>query len=307
MEVLVNSAEKLKRVLLLVAGAALCAAASEAAVRIQGKIAASDGTPLPGDVTVVSGVGGLKTMNYRTDSQGTFAFDVDAADVWLMVAKADGYVSEEREVLLSGEQRRINLDFTLGPAGIVSGHVVDEAGNSVPAAALRVRYPGTQRKFEFVHESLATADSLGNFRLTSVAQNRRFVIEASTPDRPFTTSVPMSFAGAPLQNVVLSLSRKGQVVRGRVTDAAGSPLAGVPVRIRAFADIADFSPEDRQSPDFSRIGNRQTFSAPDGSYNFQGVPAGRVVLVAGRPGPSATKREDTVRADQELTINLAVH
>jgi hypothetical protein len=300
----VKSARKTMKRLALIIAAGLWVVIGEAAVRVQGKIAAPDGTPLAGDVTLVSGVGDLKTNNYRADSQGRFAFDVDAPGVCLMVAKADGYISEEREVRLSSTEQQFSLDFTLGSAGVVTGRVVDEAGNGVPAATLRVRYPGTRRRFEFGHESLTTVDSSGHFKLPAVAQNRPFVLEVWTPDRPFTTSTQMTFAGPALQSVSVVLSRKGQIVRGRVLDPAGSPLAGVPVRIRAFADLADFSSDDRQSPGFALVGNRQTLSASDGSYIFQGVPAGRVVLIAGRPGPSATKREDSLRPGQDLTVDL---
>ncbi|MCL4849918.1 MAG: carboxypeptidase regulatory-like domain-containing protein [Bryobacteraceae bacterium] len=213
---------------------------------VRGKIVTLEGNPLAGDVTAVHAAQTSRTTSHRTDSQGAFSFEIDASPI-ILVAKADGYVSVERELVLTTSSRTGDIQFVLHPAGSVSGRVVDSSGAAVPGAVVRVRYPGDRRVYRFVQEIEAQSDTLGNFVLPFVAQGRSFVLETSINDGPISSSAPLTLNSAGMRGVVVALTRRGSVVQGRVVDTRGQPVAGAMVRLQALADRESYSPEERAS------------------------------------------------------------
>ena len=96
-------------------------------------------------------------------------------------SRADGYVSQEISVMVSGASPSPTLEFVLPRSSVVTGRVVDRAGNTVPGAAVRIGYPGELRTFVFEQEvGPFRSDEFGYFVLPFVAQGKPFVIEATT-------------------------------------------------------------------------------------------------------------------------------
>ncbi len=110
--------------------------------------------------------------------------------------------------------------------------------------------------------------------------------------------------GNNMAGVVLLLSRHGTIVRIRVLDTAGNPVEGAALRLRASPAEAEFTAEQRASVIFARSTNRIAASAPDGSWAFAGVPAGRVVVTAEKGGRRAKAEIAAAGIDAELTLAL---
>lgn len=287
--------------------AAACAAATlcaQTSARIEGRITSKHG-PLRGEVIVVSQDGPVRINPFLTDAEGQFAISVGAGRV-LLIAKADGYVSEERELSARAGTANPVVHFVLSPAGSVSGRVYDENGAGVAGARVWVDYRGETRRWRIAEEAGGEpADTFGYFTIPVVAQERPFVLHADCEGWLISSSGTLQLRGAEMPGVVLLLSRHGTRVRGRVIDPSGGPLGGTEVRLRALAAQGEFTPEQRGSPAFARHANRSTVSAADGSYVFAGVPAGEVVVTAGAGKQRASGRAPTAAGrDTEIILTL---
>jgi len=287
--------------------AAVCATATlcaQTSARITGQITAGP-TPVRGEVIAVVDDGRVRISPVPTDPQGQFTIDISAGRV-LLVAKADGYVSEEREVAVGPGTGSPTIHFVLAPAGSVSGRVFDENGAGVGGARVWVGYKGETRRWRLAEEAGGEpADNFGYFTVPAVAQGRPFVLHAESEGWLMSSSDTLNLRGAEMKGVVLLLSRHGTRVRGRVVEAAGSPVGGAQVRLRSLAAQDQFTAEQRASPAFVRSTNKTAISAADGSYVFAGVPAGQVVVTT-NIGSRRAAGEAATAVGHEAEINLTL-
>lgn len=292
---------KLRLIAMLCAGATLLAQTN---ARITGRIT-SEGAPLRGEVVAVTGGGAVRMSRAGADTQGAFAIDVAAGEVRLL-AKADGYVSEERVLLARAGTHNPAVLFVLSPAGSVSGRVFDGTGAGVPGARVWVDYRGESRRWRLGEEAGGeAADSLGGFTIPVVARGKPFVLHVGHEEWLPSSSGTLVLRTPEMPGVVLLLSRRGGSVRGVVADAAGKPIAGALVRLRIHAAKDEFTAEQRASIPFAHCTNKTAISAPDGSYHFAGVPVGRVVVTA-HAGALRSSAEATAAAGRETVIALTV-
>ena len=292
------------RLFIILAVLALLPCLAESAdLRVSGRIT-SNGKPVQGEIIVVDIARDSRLLTFHSDSLGVFDFDIVPGPRTVVVAKADGYVSAERE-LPPAAGSHAGLNFNLSATGSISGRVVDESGAGVPGTVVRIRYPGERRSYQFADElGESFTDELGNFSLPFVAVDRQFVIEAETADRLPSVSSSLTLNRAAKSGVVVTLGRTGQVVRGRVFNAAGAPVSGVSVRMRCLVDPGEFSREERTSMSFLSRSNKRVTTGPDGGYEFRGVPAGRVIVVASRPGAKPVMAEGVSQPGGALEIDL---
>jgi hypothetical protein len=272
--------------------------------RITGRIT-TERAPLHGEVIAVVGDGAVRISRVATDAQGLFSIDVRAGQVQL-VAKADGYVSEERRLLVRPGGQNALVHFVLAPAGSVSGRVFDETGAGVAGARVWVGYRGEARRWQLAEEAGGEAtDNFGYFTIPAVAQGKPFLLHVEREGWLISSSGTLMLRAAEMTGVVLLLSRRGTSVRGRVLDAAGNPVAGAEVRLRSLSAKDEFTAEQRTSVAFARSTNRTTMSAADGSFVFAGVAAGQVVVTVNMGGRRAAG-EATTAVGHETDITLTV-
>ncbi len=287
--------------------AALCAAAcvcAQTSARISGRISAGR-DPVRGEVIAVIKDGPVRITPAPADAKGQFTIDIAPGRV-LLVAKADGYVSEERELFARAGSNNPQVHFVLAPAGSVSGRVFDESGAGVAGARVWLDYRGEARHWRLSEESGGEpADSFGYFTIPAAAQGRPFVLHAECDGWLMSSSGTLNLRGPEMKGVVLLLSRRGAAVRGRVVDAAGNPVGGAEVRLRSLAAPDEFTAEQRGSIAFARSTNKTTMSAADGSYSFRGVPVGRVVVTT-TSGARRAVAQATIAAALESEILLAL-
>ncbi len=291
-------------IIVAVAGLWPCLAQT-ANLNITGRIT-SKGQPVQGEIIVLDVARQLRLQSFRTDSIGNFAFDIVPGPRTIIVAKADGCVSEERE-LVPPQGGHAQLNFNLSGIGSVSGQVIDEAGAGVPAAVVRIRYPAQRRSYQFSDElGESVTDAFGNFTLPFVAEDRPFVIEAETADRPPSASRVLTLARATASGVVVTVGPTGHIIRGKIFNEEGAPAAGVTVRMRCLPPAGKPSTEERTSVGFLSRSNGRMTTRPDGAYEFRGVPAGRVIVVASRPGTKPVKGEGIASQGATLNIDLVL-
>lgn len=283
------------------ATATLCAQTNE---RITGRITA-EGAPLRGEVIAVVGDGAVRISRVATDAQGLFSIDIRAGQVRL-VAKADGYVSEERQLMVRPGGQNAVVHFVLAPAGSVSGRVFDETGAGVAGARVWVGYLGEARRWHLAEEAGGErTDNFGYFTIPAVAQGKPFLLHVECEGWLISSSGTLMLRASEMTGVVLLLGRRGTSVRGRVFDTTGNPVAGAEVRLRSLPAKEELTAEQRASLAFARNTNRTTMSTADGSYVFAGVPAGQVVVTVNADGRRAAG-EATTALGRETDITLTV-
>ncbi len=273
---------------------------AQAGGTIHGRI--TDGAnSLRGELLVVRSGGTLGVQTIATDDQGTFNIELPAGRT-LLVARAAGHVSEEREIIAHPGAGNPAVQFTLAVAGSVSGRVVDETGAPATGARVWIEYPGTTRTWRTAEESGGEpGDPTGSFTLPIVARGRPFILYVEIEGRLLSISRPFVLLGAKMGGIALTAGRKGAMVRGRVVDSAGYPIAGASVRMRVSPADGEFPPEQRGSIAFARTLNKRSISAMDGSYSFAGVPSGRVVLTAD-DGRRRSAREASVSGPESEVL-----
>ena len=243
-------------------------------------VAEGGGQPLHASVMVVAQGAGVRMNSVRADDQGAFAIEAPVGRA-VIVAQADGYASEQVQVMVHPGRGNANVSFLLKAAGSVSGRVVDAAGNGVAGARVWLQYRGEVNFWRSGDEVGGDeTDASGFFRVPVVAQGKPFVLHAEADGWLLSSSQTMSLRTPALTEVLLLLSRRGTTISGRVLDAGGRPVLNAEVQLRATPADHVFSTEQKQSIAFARAMNRVTRTAVDGSYVFRGVPAGRVVVAA---------------------------
>ena len=268
-----------KSILLLACCASI--APAQTVGTVQGRVVAEgSGQPLQASVMVVAAGAGVRLSSVRADDQGAFATEAPIGRVQVVV-HADGYASEQVQVVVLPGRGNANVSFSLKAAGSVSGRVVDAVGNGVAGARVWLQYRGEAQSWRSSDEMGGEeTDVSGVFRIPVVAQGKPFVLHAEADGWLLSSSRTMSLRTPPLTEVLLLLSRRGTTVSGRVLDAGGRPVGNAEVQLRAAPADHVFSTEQRQSIAFARTMNRLTRTEDDGSYVFRGVPAGRVVVAA---------------------------
>jgi protocatechuate 3,4-dioxygenase beta subunit len=280
---------------------------------IGGRItAAHNGEPI-GNATVeamVAGAGDQQAVLRRvtTDAQGRYAFPALPAGQYRLTASRTGFVRlqfgqrsafESVAALTVRDGEQLRADFALPRGGAIGGRVFDQTGEpiaNVNVQAMRVAV--VQGRRQLVMVGARQTDDLGTYRLFGLAPGEYFIVATADRETHMVTDVgatavlanggfvesdgtrvyaPTYYPGTPRaadayrinvepgedeNNVNFSLTMAPLVrVSGRVVDASG-----VPIEARI-----ELQPETG-----SLLASAHTrVSAPDGTFEISGVPAGR--------------------------------
>jgi hypothetical protein len=271
---------------------------------ITGRVSVAGGRELVrAEITGVASDGAIRIHHAMTDDQGGFALDVPPGRV-LIVARADGYASEQVEVVTQPGRQNANVNFRLSPAGVVSGRVFGPTGGGIARARVWLQYRGEARAWRVADEAGGQeADELGYFTIPVVAQGRPFVLHAESDGWLPSSSGTMILRGQELSGVTLLLSRRGATISGQVLDSSGRPVSGAVIRLRVIPADTEFTAEQRESIALARSINKSVVSSAGGFYTFAGVPRGRVIISAETHSRRVAAEEDVQQA-AEITVNL---
>ena len=285
---------------LLPALAALPSAQSTALRRVEGRVVADDsGDPIPNAKVDFSTTTTARAT--LTDGEGRFAIDTAPGVSRLAVTKA-GYA--RRDVALQPGR----VDVRLVRTGVITGVVVDTAGEPVPNAVVRAEARAPDRDLFLVAAS-GTTDDRGEYRLSGLTE-RRVVVSAQaiglqSPPVYF-PGVASAAEGEPLEvkagdeidriNLTVAVAdnstiavnggfrfiatsglrpltpgEAGATVRGRVVSSTGGAIAGATVRLMQQA----------------RREGASTRTDRDGRFAFADVVPGSFLIAASKNGFSS--------------------
>jgi len=237
------------------------------AATITGRVADSEGEPVP-DVRLVAeheaadGASLHPEPQAMSEADGSFTLGPLDPGTHRVTATRDGLAS----TTLSGiEAGTTGLLITLETGHLIRGRVVDDAGEPVGAATVRVvRRRGVQ---EQVVAALSVLDPQGSFDVP-VLEKGTYEIQASAPGFAPSDRVRTHVPAA--EKVVLKLATGGRI-HGRVTSkGSGEGIALARVSLgTAYRAVSSLLP-----------GATSTICDADGNFELKGVPAGRHSLTA---------------------------
>ena len=197
---------------------------------------------------------------------------------------ARGYLVAEHQVQCPSVAMDLG-DFAVQQAAIVSGRVLDRAGNPVAGARVSRRGPGdnnnredfTSDVFEAAWSGgqVAVSDAEGKFELAHLEAGA-FLVRARHADYPVGRSATQPAIAAGEQRTVDVVLDPGDSVRGRLLGGPGKPS-----QLRVFARAVRPATGTQESPGQRGPGTAERTAelASDGSFELRGLPVGKPHLI----------------------------
>jgi hypothetical protein len=296
-----------------------------ATATIRGRVFAED-TGVPLRRALVSAQGGGRPVVGQTDMDGWFEIRVPPGR-WSLAAAKPGYVTlrlgQRRAfesvppVEVRAGQRMDDADFVLPRGAAISGRVLDELGDPVLDARVRVlRYQMVRGRKRLSSAGVAVStDDRGAYRLYGLAPGQYYVsARAETrpldrggrqPQKYATTYFPGTVNITDAQRIVVDVGDEQTNVNfllapvatarvsGTAVDASGSPLAGGTINL-----VAPF-----ESADGDLTLGASTRIEQDGRFTISDVVPGAYILVArSRPARRGNSMTAPVMAYLPLVV-----
>jgi hypothetical protein len=308
--------------------------AAAATGTIAGRVVAADtGRPVRRARVLLSGPAVQGGRGALTDEQGFFTLTELPEGRYTLAASRTGFITlsyGQRRPLQAGTpiqlanaQQLTGVDFRLPRGGVIAGHVLDESGEPLPGATVRVlRYAYAQGNRELAPMGNAQTDDLGAYRVwgldpgdyyvtasaAAFGGGRGFPPSGSQPrsagaagDEGQVGYAPTFYPGVPsvgeARAVRVGLSSETPAIDFSVLLVRTARIAGRVVNPDGTAVTAgnvSLTPESGGSARGMTFGSRINW---DGAFAFNGVAPGRYVLRA--------RSDDSVEAQyavQSLTV-----
>ena len=212
---------------------AVCAPA--AALEIRGTLQDVSGKSLSGTITVIQETPNLRFTHHEVDDSGEFEFTATATGALLLHARAPSHPTAEH-LIAAGTSGPVTVNFALPSGQNVKVRVVDDLGDGVPGAALRVRYHEPEKPIRRVaFETDDVTDGDGYQLLQHVGIQVPFVVDVLAPNYPPMSSkqTKLSAGTTEMQDIALGPARRdgggGAGRQGRESGFRGrGPAAGGP-------------------------------------------------------------------------------
>jgi Carboxypeptidase regulatory-like domain len=255
------------------------------ALMLQGRVLGPDGAGLPRTRVVAVGTQaqqrGMQSKAV-TDEQGNFLFEDLAPGQYMLQARKPGYRYKSVPRVEAGES---NVIIEMLEEGKVSGRLVDAATN-LPVTSFQARL-----RF-YYQEDVPTAPSeiqdtfsnaKGEFTLTGVKPGE-YLAEgradgyAPSFSLPFRVTQSQDIAGIEVRMT------KGGVVKGRVVDSAGDPIAGARVRTEDNEYVDDLFQRALGDAFPSNATQRETRTDKDGRFVIAELHAANYQVIVNAVG-----------------------
>jgi hypothetical protein len=289
------------------------AEAAAASGSIAGRIVAADtGRPVRRARVLLSGPAVQGGRGALTDDQGFFTLTELPEGRYMLTASKTGFITlsygQRRPLqagtplqLANGQQLKA-VDFRLPRGGVIAGHVLDESGEPLPNAMVRVlRYEYAQGNRQLVPVGNAQTDDLGAFRVWGLNPGD-YYISATAPgfgggrgvggrgggggggDAEAIGYAPTFYPGVPgvteARAITVGLSTETPAIDFSVLLVRTARLAGRVVNpdgTEVTAGNVSLAPEADGPARGMTFGSRINW---DGAFSISGVAPGRYVLRA---------------------------
>ena len=283
----------------------LTVSAVAAQVEIVGTLRNVDQVPLSGKITVIQEtLSGVTFTHHEVDKTGLFEISIaDAQGGLVLHAAAPGHPAGER-VIPAGTTGVVTVDFILPLGQDVQVRVVDDLGQGIAGAALRVRYhePGKPlRRVGFDHQEVT--DGEGRLTLREVGIEVPFVVDVLAPHYPPISSnrTKLGEGEAKIEDIVLG--KPGATVVVELVDKAGEPVPDASVML--IADPAGYPAEARGSWLHPLAFRQRAVTSAQGNAWFTGVPPGRIIVRVKTPSDSI-EQGAVASANEELRVSMTM-
>lgn len=284
-------------------------APAKTAGRVEGKVLNSANREPVGKVTVVLGTrNGAKGISYvaQTDASGRFAVEAVEPGEYTISADRQGFIVKPPgasgvplpPIKVESGQAVPEITITLVPLGVITGRVMDEDGDPIRGAEVRLmQYSYVSGKRQLRNMNQSSANDKGEFRLYGVrpgtfylqASGRSFQMSFGQPGDQIRGPRPPS---AHATTFYPSTTDVGHAVPVEV--AAGALLRGIDIHLRregAYAVRGKFAQDERQIFGtyfvqlFPREGDRNSpfgIRRTNDAFEMAGVPPGSYAIVGVR-------------------------
>jgi hypothetical protein len=307
------------------------AAEKKGTAAIRGKITNSEGRPLRRVQLRLSGEALPEGRNANTNGLGQFEMRDLPAGRYSLFASRAGYLNMSygqtrpgepgRPIELSDGQTIDKLDLILPHTAVISGRVLDEAGEPLAGAnvlAMQMRFFNGKRRLTPVRGNTITDDT-GQYRISGLdpgeyylQASSRETWEGDPPEKAILGFLPTFFPSTPnpaeAQRVRVRTGQeavgtdiglqpgKSARISGTAFNSQGQPLAG---------ENVSMSSEIRGENFTSSFGGQSAKINPDGSFTFRNIAPGeyhlnvRTPAVADRVSEAANVIVSTTAGDVE--------
>lgn len=250
--------------------------------RVSGVVRDGAGRPVAGaKVTAYQGAfafGGQHVAG-PTGSDGAFAFPKLRPGTYELRTASAAFLPAAQQVNVAAEQALADVVLTVQPGQAISGQVVDDRGVPIAGAKVGKKRKETRGGIEierFTQDEAVTTDAYGYFTLPGL-EGATATVRASAKGHAPAVQPEVKIGSSDLQ---LRLQRHA-VIEGVLAAADGAPLAGSRVSADALAVLeAVEGGEDHRELMMPFAGRAQATTAADGSFRLEGVPPGKVELLA---------------------------
>ncbi|MGH9360970.1 MAG: carboxypeptidase regulatory-like domain-containing protein, partial [Thermoanaerobaculia bacterium] len=251
------------------------------------------------------GSGSVPRRTAQTGPEGTFEVKGLREGKFALAARARGYFSSKPQAvtIAPGGGREFTIPLEAGSS--IAGRVLDTAGKPIAGATVRPNpafsnNQGYDPRFQSLQDANALSDSEGRYLLEGLPPHPNYRVVATHREYAPSSSKPLALnAREAVENADLTLSRGG-VVRGRVVDEKGSPLAGAGVSAsRARGQGA--AEEEEVGYYFGDPRSASATSDRDGNYSLPRLEAGLYTLRAQLRGRASAQRDGVQLVEERAT------
>jgi protocatechuate 3,4-dioxygenase beta subunit len=230
--------------------------------------------------------GKFRLRNFRHGEEGV-RYRIVADHPLYSRGRSESFQLEESD---SAKELEIRLERAAKLKGIVTDGTSGVAGASVRLAKATAEGRGNQEFGAFMAlmglprgGEISHAKKDGAFRFEGVAPGE-YTVSAEGAGFTESKEIPVTLAAGDEKEVAITVVRGGEL-SGVVVDTAGVPLEGAKVRL-----IREPGEDDQEAQQVVMIQKgfggsfKSARSASDGSFRFQGLPAGKYTIVASSAG-----------------------
>jgi hypothetical protein len=215
--------------------------------RVSGRVVASDGRALKEvhfDLTYQFTGRFSESKTLPLDAEGAFEFFLENIRGMVnLVARAPGYVPTAPTTLHIRKDDISGLEIKLNPGFPLEGIVINEEGQPLPRAG--VRLIRVQRAGLATESAETSCDTGGRFRFDALPEGEHiaWVIAAGYSEEP--QQDPIRLTAAQVGLVVTLRARRGGSLSGKVVDVRGKPVPYAEIKIREglFSYSAESGPD----------------------------------------------------------------